>query len=124
VYFRPCTFDFNYYGNEAYALITGGADGIGKATAKQFAKRGINLFLVDFNKTNLDNTVSQIQQEYPSVDVKATVMDLTTLTDERVFNKFKDSLSDIKIGILFNSAGVFEYKVLRYLENSHKEMNT
>lgn len=37
------------YGKGSYALITGGASGIGKEFALDLAKKGFNLILVDFN---------------------------------------------------------------------------
>ena len=42
VYFGPITFDFKKHAAGGYALITGGAGGIGKSTAHQMAQRGID----------------------------------------------------------------------------------
>jgi 17beta-estradiol 17-dehydrogenase / very-long-chain 3-oxoacyl-CoA reductase len=42
------------YGKGSYALITGGANGIGKAFAVDLAKKGFNLVLMDVNKEALD----------------------------------------------------------------------
>ena len=50
------------------------------------------------------------------------MMDLTTLRDNNVFEEFRKTLDGLKIGILFNNAGIAEYKLLRYVENTHKEM--
>ena len=39
----------NRYGKGSFALITGGANGIGKAFAIDLAKKGFNLIILDFN---------------------------------------------------------------------------
>jgi len=39
VYFRPASFDFNYHADGGFALITGGAGGIGKQCAIEWAER-------------------------------------------------------------------------------------
>lgn len=49
-------------------------------------------------------------------------MDLTQLTDNKVFDEFKAAIADVKIGILFNNAGVAEYRLLDFTANTHKEM--
>ena len=50
VYFSPPKTDFVKYADGGYAMITGGAGGIGKSFADQFGKLGIYLSLVDFNE--------------------------------------------------------------------------
>ena len=62
------SYDFSYSGK---ALITGGAGGIGKQTAIEFAKLGINLYLMDYNGTMLDKTVKEIKTAYPKIQVKS-----------------------------------------------------
>ena len=44
--------------------------------------------------------------------------------DEKVFLEFQKEIEKEKIGILFNNAGIAEYKILRYIENTHQEMTT
>ena len=124
VYFRSCKFDFNYQADDGYALITGGAGGIGKACAAQFAQRGIDIFLIDFNGALLEQTVTDLRKQYPKINIKSKVMDLTKLKDENVYNQFEEEIGDLKIGILFNNAGIAEYKLLRFVEDTHKEIAT
>ena len=122
VYFKSCKFDFNHHADGGYAVITGGADGIGKACANLLAQRGINLYLMDINTTLLQKTVNDLQVKYPKISVKSKVMDLTKLKDEKVFNELEEEISELKIGILFNNAGIAEYKPWRFVENSHKDI--
>jgi len=36
----------------------------------------------------------------------------------------KESISSLKIGILFNSAGIAEYKLMNFTENTYEEVNS
>ena len=63
VYFFPREFDFKGVAGDAYALITGGAEGIGKQSALYLAKKGVNLILVDFNEKKLKETTKEINEK-------------------------------------------------------------
>ena len=67
VYFFPPKTDFVKYADGGYAMITGGAGGIGKSFADQFGKLGINLFLVDFNEPLLKATKQELESKYPNI---------------------------------------------------------
>ena len=43
------------------AVITGGASGIGFATAQEFARRGVRLMLADINEAGLQEAVSRLR---------------------------------------------------------------
>ena len=86
------------------------------------AQRGINLYLIDFNKELLTETVADLSECFPKIDIKSKVMDMTKLRNEDEFNEFREEMNSIKIGILFNNAGIAEYKLFRYTENTHKEI--
>ena len=59
-YFYPLKTDFVKYADGGYAMITGGAGGIGKSFADQFGQLGINLFLVDFNEPLLKGMITKM----------------------------------------------------------------
>jgi short-subunit dehydrogenase len=59
-----------------YALITGGSRGIGKALAREFAGRGMNLLLVARNQGNLNAAAREIKEEFP-VHVQTLQADLS-----------------------------------------------
>ncbi|CBY30938.1 unnamed protein product [Oikopleura dioica] len=109
VYFFPKEFDFKGLAGDGYALITGGAEGIGKQCALYFAKKGINLILVDFNEKKLKETTKEINENF-SVSVIAKVMDLTSLADPAVYDAFEKEMLKQNIAILFNNAGIAEEK--------------
>merc|ERR1712227_411286 len=79
VYFGPITFDFKKHAAGGYAMITGGAGGIGKATAEQMAIRGIDLILIDFNGKLLEKTVTEFQKKYPDIKNLKTNSEISKL---------------------------------------------
>ena len=69
VYFKLfCCIDLNKY-KYGYALITGSSDGIGKALAKEFARRGFNLVLVSRTLSKLESVKSELLTWYPHCEI-------------------------------------------------------
>ena len=85
-------------------LITGATAGIGKATAKVFAKQGYNLILTGRRSTRLEEIKSKLKQKY-AVDVKTLTYDVR---DREQVKKMTGSLSGKwkTIDILINNAGL------------------
>ena len=95
------------------ALVTGGASGIGLATAKRLASEGARIVLVDLNQDHLNQAVPEVQKAgapevLPSLcnvakeaDVEATVQ--ATLT------KFG------RLDVIVNNAGLMQFKALEQL---------
>lgn len=54
------------------AVITGAADGIGRATALLFAREGAKLVLADINEKNLEETIKLVKKEKGTVIGKPT----------------------------------------------------
>lgn len=86
------------------AVITGGADGIGKALAEKAASLGMRLVLADIDTARLEKTAQELRDEY-KVDVITQRTDVSqeeavrALAD-RAFGEFG------KVHLLFNNAGV------------------
>ncbi|KAJ5742424.1 uncharacterized protein N7511_011443 [Penicillium nucicola] len=91
---------------EGTAFITGGASGIGKATALAFAKNGVNaLALVDLNLSLLENTRQELQDAYPGVHVE--IFDVNVANEASVdsaVHKTVERFGGIDIGV--NCAGI------------------
>ncbi|MXO32654.1 SDR family NAD(P)-dependent oxidoreductase [Apibacter sp. B2912] len=84
------------------ALITGATSGIGQATAKIFAEKGINLILCGRRKSRLDDIKKELED-----NVKITTLSFDVGNREAVFSAI-ESLSDQNkkdINILVNCAG-------------------
>ncbi|MEY0301333.1 SDR family NAD(P)-dependent oxidoreductase [Providencia manganoxydans] len=85
------------------ALITGGAHGIGKGIAKQFANKGAHTIIVDYNEKNGIETAKELTfGKVKSLFIKTDVSDPQALIKVRedVFNAFG------RIDILILNAGV------------------
>lgn len=85
------------------ALITGGAHGIGKGIAKQFANKGAHTIIVDYNEKNGIETAKELTfGKVKSLFIKTDVSDPQALIKVRedVFNEFG------RIDILILNAGV------------------
>ena len=86
------------------ALITGGSSGIGRATAKEFAKVGYNLIITGRRKNRLNEVKAKLEYKY-GVEIKVLVFDIRSY---KACEEAYSSLSKMwknKIEILVNNAG-------------------
>ncbi|MGI9534977.1 MAG: SDR family NAD(P)-dependent oxidoreductase, partial [Thermodesulfobacteriota bacterium] len=86
------------------ALITGGSEGIGRATALLFCKEGANVGIMSRTKENLDKVVSEAEGPGEIVAYQGDVSESGTV--ENIVNEFYKKYG--KIDILFNNAGILE----------------
>lgn len=86
-------------------VVTGGTKGIGYAILKRFAAEGFNLITCSRNKTELENIVSQLAEEY-NVKVWHAVADLSQKSEVQNFVQFINSL-EVSIDVVVNNAGLF-----------------
>jgi NAD(P)-dependent dehydrogenase (short-subunit alcohol dehydrogenase family) len=91
--------------NGKTALITGGASGIGKTTARMLAAQGACLMLVDVNQQLGDETVKLIEGEGGrAAFVRADVRDEVQMKEA-----FDQAISRFgRLDIVFNNAGIFQ----------------
>ena len=80
------------------AVITGGASGIGYATAQRFAEEGAKVVIVDLN----EEIGNKVAQELSGIFVKANVT-----SEEDVARMYKVAFDEYgRIDIAFNNAGI------------------
>jgi NAD(P)-dependent dehydrogenase (short-subunit alcohol dehydrogenase family) len=85
------------------ALITGGASGIGAATARLFASEGAKLVLVDLN----EEKGKEIEAELKANNVDALFVKTNITKEEEVTAMFKQVAETFgKVDIVFNNAGI------------------
>jgi len=84
------------------AIVTGGTNGIGKATALLLAKHGATIAIGDFNLEDAQATVKDIE----ALGVKAIAVRCDVLKDDDLVNLVETTVSELGgIHILINNAG-------------------
>jgi NAD(P)-dependent dehydrogenase (short-subunit alcohol dehydrogenase family) len=85
------------------AVITGGASGIGAATAKLFVEEGAKVVLVDLN----EEKGKAFEAELKAQNAEALFVKANITIEEDVQNIFKETLDTFgKVDIVFNNAGI------------------
>ncbi|WP_101946359.1 SDR family NAD(P)-dependent oxidoreductase [Mycobacterium sp. 3519A] len=84
-------------------VITGGANGIGFATAREFARRGARVMIADIDRGALDSAVSTLRGD--GVDAHGVVCDVRKLDD--VTNLADEAFRVYgEVHVVFNNAGI------------------
>jgi short-subunit dehydrogenase len=97
--------------------ITGASSGIGKSTAKEFARIGAKVFASSRRKTELDRLNDELKADKLSLEVFPCNIASSSNVDQTV----KKILSNQKINCLVNNAGITSFKLAE--ENSINEIN-
>jgi len=88
----------------SWAVVTGATDGIGKAIARQLAKKGLNIVLISRTQSKLDTVQAEIEKEC-QVDVKTISIDYSAF-DKDAQDKMMSVCGDLEIGVLVNNVGI------------------
>lgn len=93
-------------GGGGVAVITGGANGIGLATAKHVARGGMDVVIIDLDSEMLSTAIDELK-EVKSDNVKAVAMevDVADLVQLSGLAEFVSSEFD-HVGLLMNNAGI------------------
>jgi len=91
---------FNLKGKTA--IVTGGANGIGKATAVILAQHGANIAIGDFNLEDAQKTAKELE----TFGIKAIAVSCNVLKDEDLVNLVETTVKELGgVHILINNAG-------------------
>lgn len=88
-----------------WAVVTGSTDGIGKAMAAEFARRGMSVLLVSRSEAKLKATQGEIQAKYPKVVVNYEVADFSDFGAADA-TRMEAKLAKLDVGVLVNNVGV------------------
>lgn len=100
---RPCKNIKNRFGS--WTVVTGATDGIGKAMAFEFARKGLNVVLISRSKDRLDECAAEMKSKYPKVEVKVLDVDYSNFTAP-VRSRVAAFLDGLDIGVLVNNVGI------------------
>jgi NAD(P)-dependent dehydrogenase (short-subunit alcohol dehydrogenase family) len=88
--------------SQPLAVITGGANGIGLATAHQLAKDGYDLFLIDKDLSNLEIAKKQLGVHNRKVEI----LNIDLSESEHVLSELGKKFSQFEVDALVNNAGI------------------
>ncbi len=87
------------------AFITGGAGGIGSASAERLLRDGCNVVLADIDKAALDEVVAGFAKRYGRDMVRGTLMDVTS--EAQVIAALEFAVAEFGgLDVLVNNAGI------------------
>lgn len=98
-----------YNKNNAYALVTGASDGIGRRLAHEVARRGFNLVLHGRNQSKLETVKASIQKQHPTCKIIIVIGDASnTAGTQAAVAKIAETLRkslDGPLTVLLNNCG-------------------
>jgi short-subunit dehydrogenase len=99
-----------------WALVTGGASGIGAEFGRQLATRGMNILVVDMQAAMAESRAAEIRTGF-GVEARAVIVDLARPDFMAVLGK---EIGDLEIGLLVNNAAFGT--VGRFLDTDAEDM--
>lgn len=88
-----------------WALVTGATDGIGKAMAFEFARKGLNVVLVSRSKEKLAETEKELRAKYPAAQVETLDIDFSQF-DLSARARVAKMVLGMDVGVLVNNVGI------------------
>ena len=93
--------------SDKLAVITGGANGMGRELARQLAAEGCDVAICDLSEDDMAATAAQIREE--SVDIRITTH-VADVGDEEAILRFRDEVVEQHqtdhVELVFNNAGI------------------
>ena len=103
------------------AVVTGGASGIGRATAHRLAEEGVDVVVTDIDEEGGEETVDRIESD-DTAEGEAAFRSL----DVSDYEQFEECLLEVAethdgLDILFNNAGIGEGRSFRETTREHRD---
>jgi 2-hydroxycyclohexanecarboxyl-CoA dehydrogenase len=94
--------------HDKIAMITGGAGGIGAATARLFCREGAKIALLDIDQKKVDTEATQISREIPSSQLLPLAVDVSSR--KQVAEAVSRAIAEFgALNVLVNNAAAREY---------------
>lgn len=90
---------------DAWALVTGSSDGIGKGFVEELCSRGVNVVLHGRNEEKLNRAKDDLLRRWPARQVRVLVLDAGADMDANKLDKIQGCLKDLNVRILVNNVG-------------------
>jgi len=87
-----------------WAIVTGCTDGIGKAIAEEFAKRGLDLVLISRTQSKLMEQAKELESKF-KVKTQIVAVDFSS-GSPNLLDPVRAAVKDMDIGILVNNVGM------------------
>ncbi|XP_038661997.1 very-long-chain 3-oxoacyl-CoA reductase-A-like [Scyliorhinus canicula] len=84
-------------------VVTGATDGIGKAYAKELAKRGLSIVLISRSQEKLDQVAEEIREQF-KVETRTITVDFGGGVE--IYKVIEAGLAGLEIGVLVNNVGI------------------
>lgn len=101
-------------------MVTGATDGIGKAMAFEFARKGLNVVLLSRSRDKLEACEKELKGKYPQAEVRIMPVDYAHF-DADTRKMVAGFLEDLDIGVLVNNVGI-SYPFTKYFHELKDEM--
>lgn len=93
-----------------WAVITGATDGIGRAMAKELARKGLNILIVSRTTEKLKATAREISEKYPKIETRILTVDFDLDEESKRWTKLNDACNELEaaggIAVLVNNVGI------------------
>ena len=108
--------------NSAYAVVTGGSDGIGLEMCHQLAEHGFNICMISRNKQKVDEKLGEIKEKYPECETVGVQCDFSKLVSIQEYRDLiANNLATLDIGILCLNAGLVKMGNIGELDDDRLE---
>jgi 17beta-estradiol 17-dehydrogenase / very-long-chain 3-oxoacyl-CoA reductase len=95
------------YGENSWAVITGGANGIGRQFALELARRGFNILVIDMDKIKINTLAQEISEISSALGFKSIIADFQEAGNDHLWALIEKELEDHQnISILVNNVGL------------------
>ncbi|KDQ60065.1 hypothetical protein JAAARDRAFT_32442 [Jaapia argillacea MUCL 33604] len=108
------------HGEESWALVTGGSDGIGKGLCEVLASKGFNVFIHGRNQTKLVSVLEELKVTYPTRQFEVIVADAT---NPALASEVAAAVAQKNLTILINNAGYTDTAIRAFVLTDHQEFD-